>query len=71
MDTAPIKINTDLIPSWRAKRIGKAFYYAFLEFMQDPENAAMIEREAEELRQQWAAEKNKNTSTEEDPKNVH
>ncbi len=45
-----VTIDLNKISEYRARKIGEAFYNAYMEFMSDPENAAMIEREIEEDR---------------------
>lgn len=47
-----MNIDTTKIPECRARAIGRAFFYAYMNFVQDPENAKMIERRAREIREE-------------------
>ena len=47
-----IKLDFSRIPDFRAKRIGRAFYRSFMNFVSVPENAAFIEKRAAEIREQ-------------------
>ena len=58
MSTKEIVIDTSKISPYRGRAIGRAFYNAYMEFIKDPENAKMIERRAEEIREQVRKEKN-------------
>lgn len=53
----PIEIDTSKISPYTGRKIGRAFYNAFMEFISDPENEAMIERETAERRAREAAER--------------
>ena len=51
MKNQSITINTTQISTYRGRAIGRAFYNAFMKFVEDPENEKMIEQRAEEIRE--------------------
>ena len=52
-----ITIDTAQISTYRGRAIGRAFYNAFMKFVEDPENEKMIEQRAEEIRERERKEK--------------
>lgn len=44
-------IDTEKIPAFQGRFIGRAFYYAYMRFIEDPENEKMIKERAKELRE--------------------
>lgn len=57
MKNQSITINTTQISTYRGRAIGRAFYNAFMKFVEDPENEKMIEQRAEEIRERERKEK--------------
>jgi len=52
-----ITVDTSQISAYRGRAIGRAFYNAFMKFVEDPENEKMIEQRAEEIRERERKEK--------------
>ena len=50
------QIDTSKISTYRGRAIGRAFYNAFMKFVEDPENEKMIEQRAEEIREKEKTE---------------
>ena len=50
MPSKEITIDTSKISLYRGRAIGRAFYNAYMKFIEDPENEKMIEKRAEEIR---------------------
>ena len=53
----PFKIDTSKISVYRGRKIGEAFYNAYMNFIKDPENEKFIEQKAEELRERERKER--------------
>ena len=51
-----IIINTTQISTYRGRAIGRAFYNAYMKFIEDPKNEKMIEQRAEEIREKEKTE---------------
>lgn len=51
-----IQINTDNISPYRGRRFGRAFYYAFKRFIEDPDNKNLIDDRAREIREMQESE---------------
>ena len=51
MENKTIKIDTSKISVYRGRKIGEAFFNAYMRFIKDPENEKMIEKRAEEIRE--------------------
>ena len=51
-----ITVDTSQISAYRGRAIGRAFYNAFMKFVEDPENEKMIEQRAEEIREREKTE---------------
>lgn len=51
MASQTIVIDTAKIPPHRGRAIGRAFFNAYMKFVEDPENEKMIEAKAEEIRE--------------------
>ena len=45
-----IAVDTSRISIYRGRKIGRAFYHAYMNFIKDPENERMIEKRADEIR---------------------
>lgn len=50
MSSKEITIDTSKISLYRRRAIGRAFYNAYMKFIEEPENEKMIEKRAEEIR---------------------
>lgn len=50
MPSKEITIDTSKISLYRGRAIGRAFYNAYMKFIENPENEKMIEKCAEEIR---------------------
>ena len=57
MASRTITVDTSQISAYRGRAIGRAFYNAFMKFVEDPENEKMIEQRAEEIRERERKEK--------------
>lgn len=57
MASQTITVDTSQISAYRGRAIGRAFYNAFMKFVEDPENEKMIEQRAEEIRERERKEK--------------
>lgn len=51
MKKQSIKIDTAQISTYRGRAIGRAFYNAYMKFVENPDNEKMIEKRAEEIRE--------------------
>lgn len=51
MSSKEITIDTSKISLYRGRAIGRAFYNAYMKFIEDSENEKMIEKRAEEIRE--------------------
>ena len=60
MKNQSIKINTSQISTYRGRAIGRAFYNAYMKFIEDPKNEKMIEQRAEEIRERERKERTAN-----------
>lgn len=52
MEERIIKIDTSKISPYTGRKIGRAFYNAYMEFISDPENEKMIMKRAAEIREE-------------------
>ena len=55
-----ITVDTSQISAYRGRAIGRAFYNAFMKFIEDPENEKKIEQRAEEIRKKERTEQHSN-----------
>ena len=60
MKNQSITINTSQISTYRGRAIGRAFYNAYMKFIEDPKNEKMIEQRAEEIRERERKERTAN-----------
>ncbi len=56
MKNQSITINTSQISTYRGRAIGRAFYNAYMKFIEDPKNEKMIKQRAEEIREKEKTE---------------
>lgn len=52
-----ISIDTSKISPYRGRAIGRAFFNAYMKFVENPENEKIIEQRAEEIRDRERKEK--------------
>lgn len=60
MKNQSITINTSQISTYRGRAIGRAFYNAYMKFIEDPKNEKKIEQRAEEIRKKERTEQHSN-----------
>ena len=51
-----VTIKTENINPYRGRRFGRAFYYAYMKFIEDPENEKIIKERAKEFREREEGE---------------
>lgn len=58
MSGQTITVDTSQISVYRGRAIGRAFYYAYMDFVREPEHEKMIEQRAAEILEEERKENN-------------